>query len=577
VRQCKQFSLWSAAFTRIHADSPWVTAGRLKLFDNVRKYGWRSDLNAALQVKWELLEATRPRLTRSGPSLFFVRFCPGAALYWCLSMTPSQKHLAEYVQTGSERAFSELVEAYVGLVYSTALRLVNGDRPAAEDVAQTVFIDLARSARTLSKDVMLGGWLHRHTCFVAATALRAERRRQAREQEAVEMNALHESSRDDFRLIAPVLDEAINELPDEDRTAVVLRFFEQHDFRSVGEQLGCNADAARMRVSRALDRLELLLKRRGVSTTAAGLSVTLVTGIVGAAPAGLGASIITSALAAAPLAGAAGTATATIGQIAAMTTLQKTAIVTVLTAVTGVGLFQAREAFNLRKEKQQLTRQLHRLETDRPGPPVVASPSEEEQQRIQEERRELLRLRNEVAQLRRQLAEQPAQAARAASRPARPAASGGHAPGTYITRDLLNRPGFDTPEAAMESITWAMINGTFDQVNEGLSPDLLNSQSTGEEERQKFEENQKKMAPLFGAIQIVARKVISPDKVELKMRMDVNQPAGQELSPAATGQLLIQPMVKVGEQWKLGGSTREYRESWDSDGAIERFVSDHAD
>src|SRR5438552_6320099 len=109
-------------------------------------------------------------------------------------MTESRKLLEEYAQTGSEAALGDLVSRYLGLVYSAGLRLVEGDTHRAEDVAQTVFIDLARMARTLPQEVMLGGWLHRHTCFVAANVMRGERRRQARERQAVEMNALPDNS-----------------------------------------------------------------------------------------------------------------------------------------------------------------------------------------------------------------------------------------------------------------------------------------------------------------------------------------------------------------------------------------------
>jgi len=87
--------------------------------------------------------------------------------------------LNEYVRNGSERAFRELVAAYVNFVYGTALRFVGGDTHMAEDVAQTVFIDLARKAALLPANVQLGGWLHRHTCFVARKALRKERRASA--------------------------------------------------------------------------------------------------------------------------------------------------------------------------------------------------------------------------------------------------------------------------------------------------------------------------------------------------------------------------------------------------------------
>src|SRR5437868_13184722 len=102
-------------------------------------------------------------------------------------MTDSQQLLAEYARNGSEAAFRELVARFVGLVYSTALRLVEGDTHRAEDVAQTVFVNLARKARTLPEDVRLGGWLHRDTCLVASHAMRGERRRRSRERQAAEM------------------------------------------------------------------------------------------------------------------------------------------------------------------------------------------------------------------------------------------------------------------------------------------------------------------------------------------------------------------------------------------------------
>ena len=74
-------------------------------------------------------------------------------------MTDSQRLLAEYVQTGSDTAFRELITRYVGLVYSTACRLVDGDTHRAEDAAQIVFVDLARTARTLPGDCQLGSLL----------------------------------------------------------------------------------------------------------------------------------------------------------------------------------------------------------------------------------------------------------------------------------------------------------------------------------------------------------------------------------------------------------------------------------
>src|SRR3954447_821953 len=104
-------------------------------------------------------------------------------------MTDNHQLLADYARTRSEAAFTELVRRYIDLVYSSAVRLVDGDTHLAEDISQTVFLDLARAARTISEEAQLGGWLHRHTCFVAAKMIRGQRRRQTRERQSLEMNA----------------------------------------------------------------------------------------------------------------------------------------------------------------------------------------------------------------------------------------------------------------------------------------------------------------------------------------------------------------------------------------------------
>ncbi len=168
-------------------------------------------------------------------------------------MTDSQRLLADYAANGSERAFQELVARYVDLVYSTAIRLVEGDTHRAKDVAQTVFLDLARTAARLSPNSMLGGWLHRHTCFVARTVMRGERRRQARERQAMEMSALNNHPDTALAEIAPVLDEVINELGADDRDAILLRFFEQRNLRSVGEALDALREGDDVAVGAGID------------------------------------------------------------------------------------------------------------------------------------------------------------------------------------------------------------------------------------------------------------------------------------------------------------------------------------
>src|SRR5882672_2645224 len=149
-------------------------------------------------------------------------------------MTDDEQRLRQYTEERSESAFGELVTRYVDLVYSAALRVVCGDAHLAQDVTQIVFVDLARKARSLPRGVVLAGWLHRHTCYTAATAIRTERRRRTREQTAMDMRALDDNTRPPWELIAPYLDEGLNQLKPDDRDAVVLRFFRGQDFRAVG-------------------------------------------------------------------------------------------------------------------------------------------------------------------------------------------------------------------------------------------------------------------------------------------------------------------------------------------------------
>jgi RNA polymerase sigma factor (sigma-70 family) len=279
-------------------------------------------------------------------------------------MIDSQRLLADYATSGSKPAFRELVSRYLNLVHSTAVRLVGGDAHLAQDVAQTVFVDLARKARILPRDVMLGGWLHCHTCFVASKIVRGERRRQFRERQAVTMNEQQDYSEANLAQVAPVLDEAINQLGAEDRTAILLRFFEQRDLRSVGEALGSSENAAQKRVSRALEELRGLLKKRGVAFSAAALGTALAGEAVTAAPAGLAVTISGVALAAA----AAGTGTTlTLLKFMTMTKLKLGLGALVVAGVATTLVIQHQTQEKLRVENESLRQQITQLQSDNLG------------------------------------------------------------------------------------------------------------------------------------------------------------------------------------------------------------------
>lgn len=197
--------------------------------------------------------------------------------------------LDTYARTGSEAAFAQLVERHLGLVHAAARRQVNNDALAA-DVAQAVFLLLARKAGSFGPKSVLAGWLFRTTRFVATRALRAEIRRQRREQEAVAMQHLHTTD-SPWNRLAPELDEALAHLGETDRNALLLRFAEGRNHREVGAALGLSEEAAKKRVNRALDKLRDTLASHGVTLTVAVLAGLLADRLVAAPPAGLAPSI----------------------------------------------------------------------------------------------------------------------------------------------------------------------------------------------------------------------------------------------------------------------------------------------
>src|SRR3974377_576863 len=102
-------------------------------------------------------------------------------------MTDDSELLRRYAEAGSEDSFSELVRRHPPLVYSAAVRQVGGDEALAKDVAQTVFIDLAHKAGSLSGRMLLTGWLYTSPRFASSNTVRQEQRRKARERKAMDM------------------------------------------------------------------------------------------------------------------------------------------------------------------------------------------------------------------------------------------------------------------------------------------------------------------------------------------------------------------------------------------------------
>ena len=183
--------------------------------------------------------------------------------------------LADFREHGSEAAFAGILRRYSPLVFSVARRRLS-NAAQAEECTQEVFIRLVGAVAKLMDEPALVAWLHATAHRVAIDRWRTESRRKAREEKAVQLMNLDSESRDlRWQDLAPVLDDALEHLNASDRQAVLLRCFQSQSLREVGRALGLTEDAARMRLRRALVRLQRILGRRGITCSAALLTLLI--------------------------------------------------------------------------------------------------------------------------------------------------------------------------------------------------------------------------------------------------------------------------------------------------------------
>jgi RNA polymerase sigma factor (sigma-70 family) len=243
--------------------------------------------------------------------------------------------LRQFAEQNSEPAFAALVARHVDKVYSAALRHTRNVH-AAEEITQAVFVILAKKSGRLGTKVILAGWLYETARLTAVTYIRSEIRRARREQEAHMTNALNENDDNAWPHIAPLLDDALAGLSAADRHAVVLRYFDGKSLGEVGAALGASEDAAKKRVTRAVEKLRGWFTKRGVTLTATVLTAAISANSVQAAPLGLAATVTATAVKGAVVSGS--TLTLIKGALKVMAwTKVKTAVVVGIAALFAAG------------------------------------------------------------------------------------------------------------------------------------------------------------------------------------------------------------------------------------------------
>jgi RNA polymerase sigma factor (sigma-70 family) len=365
-------------------------------------------------------------------------------------MSDDAQLLRQYAEEGSEAAFTALVERHGGLVYQAARRQLGEEIHLSQDVTQAVFILLARKARSLSRHPSLAGWLYSTTHFTVNRTLRAEWRRRWRETTA---HVLAEATADqapDWARIRPVLDGAMLELSNDDREAVLLRYFQERPVAEVAARLRVTEAAAYKRLERAIERLRTLLQQRGITSSAGALAAILGAEAATGAPVGLTAAVAGAALAggAAPMAG--------WSLLTLMSTTKLTLGVLGSLAMVGAGAFLWHEhqaAENLASANGQLQSENRQLSAENARLTQQAS-------RLAEQANSVY-VGNLAAQIHARTAE-----ALKSPRPAGPAIA-----------DTLHNVGQLTPQAAGETFTWAC-----DQANTEVLAKLIHFDGDGRQQ-----------------------------------------------------------------------------------------------
>ncbi|MCI0539919.1 MAG: RNA polymerase sigma factor [Verrucomicrobiales bacterium] len=271
-----------------------------------------------------------------------------------------QALIAEFSASRSEAAFAALVRLHVNLVFATALRQV-GDRGIAEEVTQDVFVALAQHSGKLRRHPTIAGWLHQTTLNKSRQRMRSELRRDRRQQTAIHLDLAKGEGDSVWAPLVPLLDEALMDLREPDRLAVILHFMEGHSFRDVGAALGAGEDATRKRVKACLDRLTAFFRRHGFAVPVLAAGAPLFTLSSHAAPPGLAASVTAAGLSAAKIAGTSGL---TLYSIMASAKIKIAAGVIIVAGFGTTILLEERVQTRLRNDNAVLQRRVESLDQE---------------------------------------------------------------------------------------------------------------------------------------------------------------------------------------------------------------------
>jgi RNA polymerase sigma-70 factor (ECF subfamily) len=180
----------------------------------------------------------------------------------------TEAEIIQKLQQGNEQAFKQLVENYQKLVVNTCFGMVHNTEDA-EDIAQEVFIEVFRSIQNFRADSKISTWLYRIAVNRSLNFIRDNKRKKwyhsiedivkGKKQQLSEiqhgnnetpLSEMENSQR------ARIIHEAIDSLPENQKTAFTLNKYEDLSYKEISEVMDLSVSSVESLIHRAKIKLQ---------------------------------------------------------------------------------------------------------------------------------------------------------------------------------------------------------------------------------------------------------------------------------------------------------------------------------
>jgi RNA polymerase sigma-70 factor (ECF subfamily) len=200
------------------------------------------------------------------------RSIPGVRMEPCAVVSERQvdRNLIEACREGDRDSFRLVFEAYKDRVYSVALHFFSGDRSAAHDVSQQIFLKLFSKIGQFQYQSEFATWLYRMTVNTCIDEQRRTRRLVPIEGEmGMASNARSQEKLHLQREVATEVRIALGALSPKLRLPLLLKYLEGLSYEEISKVLGCSMGTVASRLNRGHKQLARKLSHlRGVYTSA---------------------------------------------------------------------------------------------------------------------------------------------------------------------------------------------------------------------------------------------------------------------------------------------------------------------